>query len=457
MVAFMDDAAAQRLVRRLGERFNPWWDGIPPAPTVERDLLLRARELMNSGQAVAILGIRQSGKSTFMRQLVRHLISQGVPPQDIFFANFDEPLLAPYLPAHETLDRLVETYRARQRPTTRPYLFLDEVQNLDHWAGWVRTALEADLATIVLSGSASRLLEPELGSVLTGRTRRVDFGPFSFREFLRALRLEPPDVASEPASSPHMGRALLDYLRRGGLPAAVLERNERDADERLTQYFSDILSRDVVARHGVRSVPALRRVALHLLEQTARPFTFQRLKSLFELGIDQVRHYTDHLVEAHMLGVLEVYDRRPGARLRAPRKVYARDAGLRNAVVARFSEDLGWLAETVVYQTLALTWPGALFSFGGGQVPECDFVLWRGTHAAAAIQVTFGVGPPPERERRGLVAAMRELDLPTGLVLTRDTERDETHDGLTIRYRALWRWLLDPGPEYLGGPLVRSR
>ncbi|MEZ4265249.1 MAG: ATP-binding protein [Myxococcota bacterium] len=452
----MDRNSANQFVNgRIRTRYNPWWDGAAPrVERVRRDLLGEALGSLSPSRALALVGMRQAGKTTLMRQIVGRLLkpedgTDGVSPRDILFINFDEPALLPYRSDPMILDRLVDAYRAIQRPHGRPYLFLDEVQNLDHWAHWVRTALGAEEATIVVSGSSAQLLEPELGTVLTGRTRRLTVQPFSFREFLRAREREPTTISEGRGFIQRMREELQHYLRFGGMPAVAAEPDD-EGEVHLVQYFEDILNRDVVARHAVRSVRTLKEVALHLLEQTARPFSHHRLKGIHGVGVDQARDYVQHLVEAHMLRELTRYDRRPGVAAKSPRKAYAQDVGLRNAVVAQFSDDWGWLAETVVFNALKARWAGDLFYVEEAQnVKEgragyaCDFLLWKGTRAAGAVQVSYTSAALQPRELAGLVATMKRFQLPEGLILTDGDSGDIETDGGTVRCRPLWRWLLD--------------
>ena len=70
------------------------------------------------------------------------------------------------------------------RPSGVPYLFLDEVRNVRGWARWVRALAETGAARVAVSGSSSRLLEPDIATVLTGRSVTWTLWPLSFGEYL---------------------------------------------------------------------------------------------------------------------------------------------------------------------------------------------------------------------------------------------------------------------------------
>lgn len=170
--------------------------------------------------------------------------------------NFEEPIFLerPLDPA--ALDRVFDTYHEVVRPGARPHLFLDEVQNVDGWARWVRVRTETARARVVVSGSSSRLLEPEIASVLTGRSVTRTLWPLSFREHLRFRGIETGGRASLLAQGPRIRQQLGEHLRWGGMPEVVLTDDAGIKETLLKHCFRDILYRDVVARHAVRCAPS---------------------------------------------------------------------------------------------------------------------------------------------------------------------------------------------------------
>ncbi|MBI5548170.1 MAG: ATP-binding protein [Deltaproteobacteria bacterium] len=210
----------------------------------------------------------------------------------------------------------------------------------------------------------------------------------------------------------------------------------------LKQYFRDILYRDVVARHRVRDVRALEQVAHHYLVNTASLATHNRIKNTYGLAMDQVRSYTAHLEESYLIRSVARYSPKVSQQARAPRKVYAVDVGMRNAVSFRFSEDIGRLAETVVHGQLSRDEDARLFYWAGEL--ECDFNVHKGAGATAAIQVCQEPDENlPEREVKGLLEAMRYFDLKEGTIVTNRASFEREVEGRMVRAQPLWLWLLD--------------
>jgi uncharacterized protein len=372
-------------------------------------------------------------------------VEAGRDPRDTLFVSFEDPALLGLGTDARVLDLIFDAYLAMAQPKVTPHLFLDEVQNVDGWARWVRARTETGRAHVVVSGSSSRLLEPDVASVLTGRNYTETVWPLSFPEFLRFRGLEVHDGLERATQAPRLRQELERYLRWGGLPEPVLEEREDLRGALLKQYFRDMLYRDVVSRHEVRDVRALESVAHHYLVNTANLATYQRVKNTYGLALDQVRAYTSHLEECYLIRQVPRWSPKVSTQARAPRKVYAVDVGLRNAVAFRFSEDRGRLAETVVHGQLLRDDAARVYHFHGKG--ECDFVVWRGDRAEVAIQVCQDDADElPARELAGLHEALDALGLTRGLVLTRDLARVSEEDGRRIEARPLWLWLAEGAP-----------
>jgi hypothetical protein len=173
---------------------NDWnfWNTEQECGVPRERYVAQLRRVLDSGQVVVITGPRRSGKSVLMRQLVRSLLSSGVSRQRTLFINFEDPRW-PALDA-ALLQQVFDCYREFVHHDGKPFVFLDEVQEVEGWEKWVRMMHELDRATMVISGSNAKLLGGELSSLLTGRHVDQLVLPLSFAERLRFadVRIESP-------------------------------------------------------------------------------------------------------------------------------------------------------------------------------------------------------------------------------------------------------------------------
>jgi hypothetical protein len=174
-----------------------------------------------SGKAHAVVGMRRSGKTTFLRQLVEE--RQAVEPaEQAVYWSFDDDRLAGL--RVDQLGSLLEEYYRRYpalRGRARVSWFLDEIQLVPEWERFVRRVLDTELVEIVVSGSSARMLSREVHTSLRGRGMATVIRPFGFREFLRHRGEEPAAAppAWTPAERSSIEQRFREFLIEGGFPS----------------------------------------------------------------------------------------------------------------------------------------------------------------------------------------------------------------------------------------------
>ena len=182
------------------------------------------------GKALAVIGMRRSGKTTFLWQCLADRLTEGAPRESLLYFSFEDERLAG-MKAGE-LSWIVEEFFRLQpglRDARKATFFFDEIQTVPGWEGFARRLLDTEKVEMFLSGSSARLLSREVATSMRGRAMEVMIHPFSFREALRHTGAE-PDAAWErlpKAVRSDLDRRLSLYLAQGGFPEAV-EVAERD-------------------------------------------------------------------------------------------------------------------------------------------------------------------------------------------------------------------------------------
>lgn len=222
--------------------FNPWWR----TSSVPKNQIGKSREILDEilsfldyRQMIILFGLRRSGKTTLMYQIINHLLAKrDVPPFRILYFSFDEQAF--------DLNHLLEIYQQdiiRQGLEEQEiiYLFLDEIQKLGDWFNKVKILYDRyPNLKIILSGSAALALEKDSKESLAGRFFEFCIEPFSFDEFL-AFKRSTIDKTRENLYKSEIVRLLRDYLKMGGFIEAV------DFDDlALKKYFRESLLERVV-------------------------------------------------------------------------------------------------------------------------------------------------------------------------------------------------------------------
>jgi predicted AAA+ superfamily ATPase len=375
---------------------------------------------------LALTGVRRSGKSSMTVQLAQGRLGET------FFFNFEDPIFFPGARV-EVIDQLLSLYEEETGKAPK-LVILDEIQNVQGWERWVRKAIDLGDYQIVVTGSSSHLLSSEIATAISGRVIEQTIWPLSFSEYLIFL-------GKTPSTKGTWLRALENYLRWGGFPKVILTPDENDRIILLKQYLSDIVLRDVVARHSIKSQQALHQIVSFYLTGLSCLHSYNSLRKAFEISIELASTLTGYLIQAFLVFEMSRYHPNLKVQARDPKKIYVIDTGLRTVSLQSDREDWGRLAENAVY--LELRRRGKqLFYYK--QVQEVDFVITELGKPVDAIQVCYSDLEDQEtrnREISALLECLQALELPSGKILTLSLEDVLLKEGKTIHLIPLYQWL----------------
>ena len=174
--------------------------------------------------------------------------------------------------------------------------------------------------------------------------------------------------------------------------------------------------------------------------------SFNRARKWLNLSLDTVKRYSKYFAIARLIFFVPKFSFSMKEQILNPKKVYCMDTGLRNIVSFKFSEDLGRIAENVVFLNLLFrNRDKEIYYWKDHTGKEVDFVVKEGLKVKELIQVCWGIEEEKteRREVRALIKAMEEFKLNQGLVITEDIDKEEEVDGKRIVYKPLREWLLE--------------
>jgi len=290
-----------------------------------------------------------------------------------------------------------------------------------------------------ITGSNASLLSRELGTRLTGRYVPVELFPFSFEEFLRFGGDPVPDFQRMTTlDTARLNSALNAYLLSGGIPDAL----KYPDLPLLRSLYDDVLYRDIAARYRLEALTALKELGYFLMSNPASTVSFNKLKEQLRLGsVNTVSSYIEYLEQSWLIFTLNVYAYSVKRQQVAPKKVYAIDTGMLNAVGFRFSPNTGKLLENLVFLALRRQTDN-LYYYQTRSGFEIDFYL---PEQRRLIQVAQNLGSPATRERefRALEEAAAELQAQSALILTDANEPQSQVSGVPVAVRSVTEWLLE--------------
>jgi hypothetical protein len=421
--------------------YNRFWSTGTIEAGISREALARCVRELERKEILLLKGVRRSGKSTLLAQIILYLLEKGKKPGQLLRVNLEEPLLASEY-SLELLEQIYRVYRERVNPSGKCYLFLDEIQNIPEWERWVRGRSETENIKVIVTGSSSQLLSREVGTKLTGRQVSFEIFPLSFAEFLRFKGVMVNSRADYFEQKPLIRNLLAEYRKYGGFPEVVLRKEPEDKELLLKQYFEDILHRDVVSRNEIRDILTLQNLAVFLLTNIGRLTSATNLKRNFAVSQDKVENYTSALLESYLIYRVPKFEPSLKKSFRARFKPYAIDTGLRNRVAFTFSEDSGWLAENILLNHLRGRHEQIFYGSNGGEI---DFLVKEGVRIVKAIQVWQADASEtmiPARELAAFESRSRSANPEECFLITNDLERVEKVGKKEIRCLPLALFLL---------------
>ena len=417
------------------ESQNPWWFGKEFETGVERlSFFPLLKQYLDAPEVLLLVGARRTGKSTLVYQIISSLLRRGVPGRAILFITMDEPLLLSMADDPWLIRRIVEDHLARHPELERLYLCIDEVQHYPAWVPTIKTLYDTtSRVKCILTGSTSSLLRQESSRLLSGRCFSCYVYPLSFPEFLRFQGILNPTIIEKR-------HHFETYLKYGGFPRVVLEKDRDLKIQILKNYYETIYLKDIIYPNSLRKNSEIVDLLYYLISNAGNATSYNQIARTLNIAPDTVREYIEYAENAFLLYPLMKFDYSAKKQVANPKKIYFVDPGLINAVAFAFSENRGRLLENIVFIALMKKY-GDIFYHRDRY--ECDFLVRSGRTIVLAIQVTQSLQDDVTRHReiRGLVEAMDAHGLDEGTVVTASESAETTVDGRRVHIVSIAEWL----------------
>ena len=417
----------------------------PPRRLTRRDVRLPAIP----GKAFAVIGVRRSGKTSFLAQCRAARLRAGAPPESQLLLLLEDERLADLTVAD--LAWLIDEH-VRRFPHLQGAdgvtVYLDEVQYVPGWEGLVRRLMDTGGVEFFVTGSSARLLSREVATSLRGRAMEVLVHPFSFREALRHAGDEPARAGAGTWPSAVLDQRLRRYLVDGGFPEAQ-GADPRDRVALLAGYVDVVVLRDVIDRHAVTNPVALRWLQRQLLSHPGGAFSVKKhydtLRSQgIRVGKDTLHAYLGYLEDAFLVRTVSLHAASERQRMVNPRKAYPVDPGLIALFAQSGRSHQGRALETAVLLELERRgWEVSYVRTAEGW--EVDFFAHRPGEAPLLVQVCLDTADDAtwEREVRALRSAGRAYGDARLFLVTLDASPPPRRLPDRVVWTPAARWLLE--------------
>ena len=375
----------------------------------------KIRPFMNKHIIKVLIGIRRSGKSTILKQIIDSLINNGIPEENIVWINFE---LSDYFQLN-TIEKLEEFISNKlENVDGKVYLFFDEIQVVPQWEKLINSYFAKGNYDIYITGSNSKLLSGEFATYLSGRYVELNIYPFSFREYLKYHEI-----------SDDFKTHFYNYLNDGGMPSTF----DYDGDDKrliLMDLYNSIVLKDIIQRNKIQNVDLLDRIMRFVMYNIGQTFSankiYKRLKQeMVNLSVNTIYNYLKFFENACLIYQVKREDLQGKKILKYDEKYYLPDLGFRQSIIGNNQRDITRVIENIVYMELLRR--GYEITIGKVGNLEVDFVC-KMQSKLIYIQVSYLLASEETIERE--FAPLKNInDNFPKYVITMD-EVDMSHDGI---------------------------
>ena len=405
------------------------------------------------GKATICMGVRRCGKSTYMLQLIEHLLRAGTSTENILYINFFDDRLCNL--KEENLDLVLEAYYSlfpHKKNVEIVYCFFDEIQVVHGWESFVDRILRTEKCEVYITGSSARMLSKEIASGMRGRSLSWELFPFSFREFLsyKKVKLQ-KNIPTRTRL--HIQNAFAEFLECGGFPE-VAGLSKRMRIKVHQEYLHAVLFRDLIERHCISHPKAVSDLAHRLIDNTASLYSLNKLYGFLQsqghkVPKHSVADYLKWFEDSFFFFTVRLFDASFSRSNANPKKIYCIDHAMVTSTASGILVNSGHLLENMIFIALRNT-TESIFYYRTKNGLEVDFILQFADHSRRLIQVSESLHDPVtlKREVRALTTAMREQDLTTGTIVTLNESSVIETDSGEIRVIPAWQFLLEKVEEH---------
>lgn len=391
---------------------------------IKREGLIRKiRPFIGKPPVKVITGLRRSGKSVFVRQIVESLRAEGVAEERLIYLDLESlenDAIRDYRDLASVVDSRIDGLKGKV------YLFVDEIQNVVEWervvSSWSGDPARFD---VYITGSNSMLFSGSLATKLTGRYVEIAVYPLSLSELLEAN-----------GAGVSVSQAFADYLRFGGMPGLLAfgDRHEETAWPYLAAIHDAILLKDVVERGKIRNVGLLRSICAYVYDSVGSPISANGISRYLKgqrlsVNVQTVMNYLDVLEAAQLIESVPRLDVLGKRQMEFNRKYYMTDVGLRNVTVGYRPTAVSHLLENLVFLELRRRgWTVFTGEAGGGEI---DFVAKKNGERHY-YQVTTSVENSDVTAQRELRPLLAVRDAYPKSLLVKDGMCTGSLDGVSV-------------------------
>jgi len=376
---------------------------------IEREIKNRFDKIFKSYNMVAVVGARQSGKTTFLKKQMGQYNSS--------YVLFDDP------DARALFEEDIKKFEL-QYIEGNELTILDEIQYCKD-AGRKLKYLVDSGRKLWITSSSEIILAKEILSFLVGRVSIMKLYPFSFDEFLIAQ-------GQKTTTSKIIQRAIWEHMRYGGYPKVVLTKDPEMKKTILADLYETMLLKDVARTFAIDDIRSLEEFSKYLAQSIGNILSYNDFSSSLHVSFQTIKKYLDAMEKSYLIMRVYPYFTNKLKEIVKQPKLYFVDTGLRNTITKEFDVGSdGKIFENYVFSELLKL--GIIPKYWRTKTKtEVDFVIEK---EKEVIPIEVKLQADSDKIERSMRSFINQYHPKTGLVVTYKGNKGTIKiDGCTVHF-----------------------
>ena len=334
---------------------------------IKREMYLKKiRDSYDSELIKIIVGVRRSGKSVLMMQIIDELKEKGINEDHIIYINFEDYDYTDYTKPKE----FNKYIKDKIKDNDKYYLLFDEIQNVEDFEKVINSFRVTMNVSIFITGSNSKVLSGDLSTHLAGRYINIKMMPFTFSEYL--------ELQNSQGIIKDKDEAFLEYVEWGGMPQIYNSTSIQERKMYLRDLYNTFILKDIVERNNIKDVNLLNRVIQFMMENIGGVISANSITKFLKndnviTSVDTVLNYIEYINNSMIASKTSRYNIRGKSVMTLLEKYYVVDLGLLQLKSSPIEKKVGGRLENIVYNELIAR--GYDVYIGKTDNGEIDFVV----------------------------------------------------------------------------------
>lgn len=412
-----------------------WKEGFKYNFPQKRELFKKLAQEIKTRQIISITGLRRTGKSTLLKQLIDQL-TESVPREHLLLYSFDEE--------QPKIEELFKEYEAKtgKNLKNKIYVFLDEIQKLKNWQNQIKYYYDNyENIKFFISGSSSLFIKKHTQESLAGRIYEFQLNPLSFREFL-LFRNREELINKKQLLTEELKKEFSVYTKRQFIELI------NETEEKIEQYtrvmIEKIIYQDIPKIFPIGNTELLIKILKIIASNPGLLSDYESLSK--EIGISRITlsNYFFYLEEAFLIQKIYNFSKNRITSEKKRKKFYL----TATSFFPYLNESID---ETKLIENLIVNAVKAQFFWRTPQKYEIDIIL-KENKEIIPIEIKY-VNNITKKDIKNLIRFCKKYKINRAVLITKDTDKEEeitlkTGEKIKIILIPAFKFLLAPSTKY---------